>query len=130
MIKHRNTNQQVIRIFKVKDFKPTSGQNLKSYFGQDNLTLVRTLNLDLKNKNLFQERSTELFLDGITDAGQYFIVATNDDKSLMELAKDVKKWNAERIYSTQLTVSEMSITTTSANGEFTVLAINEKLESQ
>jgi hypothetical protein len=126
LIKHRNTNQQVIRIFKVKDFKPTSGQNLKSYFGQDNLTLVRTLNLDLKNKNLFQERSTELFLDGITDAGQYFIVATNDDKSLMELAKDVKKWNAERIYSTQLTVSEMSITTTSANGEFTVLAINEK----
>lgn len=126
LIKHRNTNQQVIRIYKVKDFKPRSGQNLKSYFGKDNLTLVRTLNLDLKDENLFQERSTELFLEGISIPGQYFIVATNDDQALSELAKDSKKWNAEKIHSTQLTISEMSVTTTSANNEYTVLVVDEK----
>ncbi len=126
LIKHRNYSSQVVRIYKIEDFDPFSNRNLRLYAAENKLRLVQTLNLDLKNKNLFQERSTELLLDEIIVPGQYFIVATNDDQSLSELAKDSKIWNSEKIYSTQLTIAEMSVTSTSYNNEYTILVIDEK----
>ncbi|PWH85796.1 alpha-2-macroglobulin family protein [Brumimicrobium oceani] len=125
-IQHRNYSNQVLRIYKVEDFKPFKNSNLRNYAFENKLTLVKTLNLYLKNLQLFQERSTELFLDEISQPGHYFIVATKDEKPLSELAKDSKTWNDEQIYFTQLTIAEMSATSTSNNGEFTVLVINEK----
>ncbi|WP_107038289.1 alpha-2-macroglobulin family protein [Brumimicrobium mesophilum] len=125
-LEHRNYSNQVIRIYKLEDFNPLINSNLRSYALENKLKLVRTLKLDLKNKNLFQERSTELLLDEISTPGQYFILATDGEKSLSELAADTKNWNAEKIFHTQLTISEMSVKSTSSNNEYTVLVVDEK----
>ncbi|RYM32501.1 hypothetical protein ERX46_14605 [Brumimicrobium glaciale] len=125
-IQHRNYSNQILRIYKLEDFDPLKSSNLRNYAVENKLTLVRTINLDLKNSELFQERSTEMFLEEISTPGQYFIVATNDEKSLSELAADTKIWNAAKIYHTQLTIAEMSVTSTSINNEYTVLVIDEK----
>ncbi|WP_165779232.1 alpha-2-macroglobulin family protein [Brumimicrobium salinarum] len=126
LVKHRNMDQQVIRIYKVKDYTPLNNQNLRLIAADDHLTLVQTLTMDLKNKNRFQERSTELLLEEIQSVGKYYIVATNDDEPLAELAKDSKRWNAKEIYFTELTITEIRVSTTSANNEYAILVVDDK----
>jgi len=126
LIKHRNYSRQVIRIYKINNFDPSKRQTLKSSAQNNELTLVRTLNLDLKNDNLFQQRSTEVLLDNLPDAGRYFILATKDAKSLNDLAKSNERWNAEEIYFTQLFIAEMSVTISTFDNNYSVLVIDEE----
>src|SRR5690554_1781718 len=126
LMKHRNHSSQFVRIYKIEGFDALNFESLKSYVQNNKLTLVRTLNVELKNKNVFQERSTELLLDKITDAGQYFVVASAEDKSLSELAISDSLWNAEKLTSTQFTVSEVSATSSKFNTNYTVLVIDQK----
>ncbi|RFC55410.1 alpha-2-macroglobulin family protein [Brumimicrobium aurantiacum] len=124
LINHRNYSSQVLRLYRVKNYDPKKNTNLKEYALSENLVLERTLNLALKNDKLFQKRSSEQLLDGIIKPGKYFIVATNDDESLTELAKDREKWNDKNIHSNTLTISQVSISTTSFENEFTILAVD------
>jgi 5-hydroxyisourate hydrolase-like protein (transthyretin family) len=126
LVKHRNHSNQVLRIYKITEFDPLNYESLKSNAQNDKLTLVRTLNLDLKNKDLFQERTTELLLEKITAAGQYFIVASEQIKPLAELAKSDSLWNAEGLISTQFTISEVSATSSTFNNDYTVLVVDQK----
>lgn len=125
LIKSRNYSAHVIRIYKIKDFDFVQYSSFQNYLLEENLTLERTLSLDLKDEKLFQERSLELLLDGFSTPGQYFIVATKEGQSLFELAKDNKLWNAEKVISKAFTISTISTTSSTINGEYTMLVLDQ-----
>src|SRR5690554_174028 len=126
LVKHRSYSSQVIRLYKIEGYDPLNVNSLKNYAKDNKLTLVRTLNLDLKNEKLFQERSTELFLDKISASGQYFIVASEVDKSIAKLAASDSLWLAEKLISTQFTVSDISATSSTFNNNYIVLVLDQK----
>ena len=126
LITHKNYSNQTIRVYKIEDFDPLARESLKDYALKNKLTLINTVDLSLKNKNLFQERSTELLLGEISTAGQYFIIASDHKKSLLELASSDSLWNAESFISTQFTISNISTTSSNFNSDYTVLVLDQK----
>lgn len=108
LVKHRNIDEYVLRVYRVTDFKITRS-NLREYAKNNSLELVQTIDLSLEHKGLFQERSTELLIGGFTKPGMYFVVASKDKKALNLHANDNEKWSSLNLISTNFTVSDILV---------------------
>lgn len=125
LIHHRNNSDYVVRIYKVKDYDPLKNNSLRNYALEDELILVQTKHLQLKNKKLFQNRGEELFLEPIIEEGKYFLVASDHSMDLQENAKNPKEWNDMKLITSSFVVSHIAASTSLTNNVFTVLVVDQ-----
>ncbi len=126
LITHRNYSNQVLRIYKINNYDPLNKEFLRGYVKKGGLTLIRTLNLELKNKSLYQKRQLEILLEGIPSSGQYILVASKDDRELSKNVKDDSLWLSLNLVYNQITVSSIATSSTSNHEKFTVAVVDQK----
>lgn len=132
LMKHKNHSDYVVRIYRVKDYDPLKHKGLKDYALAGQLELIQTENLKLKNKDLFQTRSLELFLEPIAEEGHYFLVASDHGKDLVMHADDLlmyandhKKWEDLKLSTSSFTITNIAVSTSLNNNVFTLLVVDQ-----
>lgn len=126
LVSHRNYSTKTLRIYFMKEYDPSNEISFREYIKKGKANVVQTVNLELKNKDLFQERTTELLLDQLPQNGRYYIVATDGAIDLSDYAYSDTKWNDLKISYSPFTISDIVAVSTSANNKHQVLVMDQK----
>lgn len=126
LVNYKAYKDYYLRIFRVKQFNPTDHLSLNGYVKANRLEKIKIIPLHFQQNDLYQLRGKEMLLGGLKKLGNYYFVFSKDTSNLYLLAQDSKKWQEYGLSATEIVVSNINISHTFIDDNFTVLVVNQK----
>jgi hypothetical protein len=124
-ITHKNLSQLKLQIYS-KPLDLTGNMSLQDYIATNTAKLVREQVIDVVDKKDFNFRSTELLLEGIEKAGDYFILLTPPDQDAYTKSLVDSVWSDMPKNLQSFTVSEIFVSTKKMGDQLDFLVTDYK----
>lgn len=122
---YQNDTSAFLQIYKVISYQPLKDRRLRNALLKGNLELLRSIPLSFQTNGYYQTRTKEQLLEGLNEAGHYFIVLTDKKYDLPTLARNYKQWNKTAISASKLVVSEINAAFSASNGTTHAIVVNQ-----